>query len=59
MLECMRKRVKLMIEMYFNKKDYEKITLDNICDYCKAYEDECGEYRECCYRDLEKVKKDG
>ena len=41
-----------MIEVYFNKEDFNKITLDNICDYCKAHEDECGEYRECCYKAL-------
>ena len=25
------------------------ITIDNICDSCFTNEDECGEYRECCY----------
>ena len=27
----------------------EKVTLDNICNYCESNEDECGEYRECCF----------
>lgn len=27
----------------------EKLTEDNICTFCKADEEECGEWRECCY----------
>lgn len=27
------------------------ITLDNICDVCIFNEDECNEYRECCYNE--------
>lgn len=27
----------------------EELTEDNICTYCKADEDECGEWLECCY----------
>lgn len=27
----------------------EELTEDNICTFCKADEEECGEWRECCY----------
>ena len=27
------------------------VTLDNICDVCIFNEDECNEYRECCYKE--------
>lgn len=32
------------------------ITIDNICDSCFSNEDECGEYRECCYEGYLKSK---
>ena len=27
------------------------VTLDNICDACIFNEDECNEYKECCYKE--------
>lgn len=34
-------------------------TLQNICNYCKTDEDECGEYRECCYDQFLTERKNG
>lgn len=41
-----------MIRSYFDKKDYPKINEGNICGYCKACYEECGENPYCCYREL-------
>lgn len=45
------------LDVYFEKSDYPKITEENICDYCRADEEECGEYRECCYREIDRYRK--
>ena len=35
---------------YLESNEDKIITVDNICDNCWTNEDECGEYRECCYK---------
>lgn len=39
--------------IHASKDDY--VTAENICKYCYADPDECGEYPECCYRDWAKT----
>ena len=41
-----------MIRYYFEEKDYNEIHEGNICEYCKARNDECGENPYCCYLGL-------
>ena len=43
-----------MNRMVNGMKEYltsTNVTLDNICDACIFNEDECNEYRECCYKE--------
>lgn len=44
-----------LIRYYFNEKDYDKIHEGNICAYCKARNEECGENPYCCYLELCRV----
>lgn len=36
----------------FNIPDESALTESNICDFCVADKDECGEYAKCCYRSI-------
>lgn len=37
---------------WFNILDPSILTESNICEFCAADKDECGEYVECCYREV-------
>lgn len=43
-----------MSNNWFNIPDKSVLTESNICDFCAADKDECGEYAECCYREARK-----
>lgn len=41
-----------MSSNWFNIPDKSILTESNICEFCAADKDECGEYAECCYREV-------
>lgn len=41
-----------MSSNWFNIPDKSTLTESNICEFCAADKDECGEYAECCYRSI-------
>lgn len=41
-----------MSNNWFNIPDESTLTESNICEFCAADKEECGEYAECCYRGL-------
>lgn len=43
-----------MSNNWFNIPNESALTESNICDFCAADKDECGEYAECCYREVYK-----
>lgn len=43
-----------MSDNWLNISDESILTESNICDFCVADKEECGEYDECCYREVYK-----
>lgn len=47
-----------MSDNWLNISDESILTESNICDFCVADKEECGEYAECCYTNAASVIQD-
>lgn len=55
--EELKKEQETFLNGWIKCKNLSEMTSENICGFCVASQDECGEYPECCYNGVMRETK--